>query len=140
MLLTSFAAFSQRLQGALQTLGGAPAENRTDSLSAAFRNLTKDQKKDMTRRYEELCAHYGTEASRNNKGVAHENGAIEGARGHLKREIEDALLLRGSCDFVDIEEYRDFVAEVASNINARRVERIEAERRTLRPLLQRPGI
>ena len=64
----SFTAFSQELQGALQTLGGAPAENRTDSLSAAFRNLTKDQRKDMTRRYEEFCAHYGMEASRNNRG------------------------------------------------------------------------
>ncbi len=130
----SFAAFAQGLQGALRVLGGAPAENRTDSLSAAFRNLRKDQKKDMTRRYEELCAHYGMEGTRNNKGIAHENGAIEGAHGHLKREIADALELRGSRDFVDIGEYRDFVAEVVSNINARRVERIEAERRTLRPL------
>ena len=130
----SFSAFSQGLQGALQTLGGAPAENRTDSLSAAFRNLRKDQAKDMTRRYEELCAHYGMEASRNNRGEAHENGAIEGAHGHLKREIADALLLRGSPDFVNVEEYRDFIAEVTSNINARRVERIEAERRTLKPL------
>ena len=130
----SFTAFSQGLQGALRALGGSPAENRTDSLSAAFKNLRKDQKKDMTRRYEELCAHYGMEATRNNKGVAHENGAIEGAHGHLKREIDDALLLRGSRDFADTGEYRDFVAEVTSNINARRVERVEAERQTLRPL------
>ena len=130
----SFTAFSQGLQGALGTLGGVPAENRTDSLSAAFRNLAKKEKEDMTRRYREFCAHYGMEATRNNRGVAHENGAIEGAHGHLKREIDDALLLRGSRDFVDIEEYRDFIAEVVSNINARRVERIEAERRTLRPL------
>ena len=127
----SFTAFAQGLQGALRSIGGAPVENRTDSLSAAFKNLRKDQQKDMTRRYEELCAHYGMEGTRNNKGVAHENGAIEGAHGHIKKEIDDALLLRGSRDFVDIEEYRDFVAEVTSNINTRRVERIEAERRTL---------
>ena len=130
----SFAAFSGGLEAALRTLGGSPAENRTDSLSAAFKNLTKDQAKDMTARYEGFCAHYGMEATRNNKGKAHENGAIEGPHGHLKREIRDALLLRGSRDFVDKEEYRDFVAEVVSNINARRKERIEAERRTLRPL------
>ncbi len=130
----SFVAFSQGLEAALRTLGGTPAENRTDSLSAVFKNLSKDQKKDMTRRYEDLCAHYGMEATRNNKGVAHENGAIEGAHGHLKREIADALELRGSRDFAEIEEYRDFVAEVTSNINARRTERIEAERKTLRSL------
>nr|GAJ37666.1 hypothetical 57.2 kDa protein y4jA/y4nE/Y4sE [Bradyrhizobium sp. DOA9] len=32
--------------------------------------------------------------SRNNRGVAHENGSIEGPHGHLKRAIADALLLR----------------------------------------------
>ncbi len=130
----SFTALSQGLEGALRTLGGAPMENRTDSLSAAFKNLTKDQAKDMTRRYEDLCAHYGMQASRNNKSVAHENGAIESPHGHLKRDIVDALLLRGSRDFVDIEEYRDFIADLVSNINARRAERIEAERKTLRHL------
>ena len=130
----SFTALAQGLQGALQTLGGAPAESRTDSLSAAFRNLAADQKEDMTRRYRELCAHYGMEATRNNRGVPHENGAIEGAHGHLKKEIEDALLLRGSRDFASTGEYRDFVAGVVSDMNARRAERIEAERRTLRPL------
>jgi hypothetical protein len=39
------------------------------------------------------------EASRNNRGSAHENGTIEAAHGHLKRAVEDALLLRGSRDF-----------------------------------------
>jgi hypothetical protein len=37
--------------------------------------------------------------SRNTKGVAHENGAIEGPHGHLKRAIADALIMRGSHDF-----------------------------------------
>jgi transposase InsO family protein len=50
---------------------------------------------DLTRRYEELCAHYGMTPSRNNPGVAHENGAIESAHGRLKKVIEDELLLRG---------------------------------------------
>ena len=29
--------------------------------------------------------------SRNNTGVAHENGSIESAHGHLKRVLEDAF-------------------------------------------------
>ena len=37
-------------------------------------------------------------ATRNNPGLAHENGAIESRHGHLKRGIEQALLLRGSRD------------------------------------------
>ena len=34
--------------------------------------------------------------TRNNRGVPHENGSIESAHGHLKRALDQALLLRGS--------------------------------------------
>ena len=37
-------------------LGGVPQNHRTDSLSAAFRNLTADQREDMTKRYDALRA------------------------------------------------------------------------------------
>jgi hypothetical protein len=92
----SFVALAEGLQNALWSLGEAPREHRSDSLSAAFRNLDKDARADLTHRYEDLCCHYGMTATRNNPGVAHENGAIEGPHGHLKRIIADALLLRGS--------------------------------------------
>ena len=89
------------LQTALWSLGGAPAEHRSDSLSAAFRNLDQDAAEDQTRRYEALCAHYGMQPTRNNRGVAHENGAIESQHGHRKRVVAQALLLRpvqiGAC-------------------------------------------
>ena len=52
----SFVALAEGLQNALWSLGGAPREHRTDSLSAAFRNLDPDAQQDLTRRYEELCA------------------------------------------------------------------------------------
>jgi hypothetical protein len=89
----SFVALAVGLQDALWTLGGVPAEHRTDSLSAAFRNLAPEAAKDWTARYEGLCGHYGMVASRDNRGVAHENGAIEGPHGHLERAVEDALWL-----------------------------------------------
>ena len=72
--------------------------------------------------------------TRNNRGVAHENGAIESPHGHLKRELADALALRGSKDFGDLDAYRAFVSRVIEAANARRAGRIEAERRVLRPL------
>jgi hypothetical protein len=50
--------------------------------------------------------------TRNNRGLTHENGSIEGPHGHLKRAIEDALLLRGSRDFDMLEAYRRFVDEI----------------------------
>ncbi len=95
----SFVALAEGLQNALWALGRAPLQHRSDSLSAAFRNLDDDTRQDQTRRYEALCAHYGMEPSRNNRGVAHENGSIESPHAHLKQAVEDALLLRGSRDF-----------------------------------------
>jgi len=35
-------------------------------------------------------------ATRNNLGVAHENGAIESQHGHLKRAVGQALVLRAA--------------------------------------------
>jgi len=73
----SFVALAEGMQNALWSLGRAPLQHRSDSLSAAFRNLDRDAQEDQTRRYEALCAHYGMEPTRNNRGVAHENGSIE---------------------------------------------------------------
>ncbi len=133
----SFVALAEGLQNALWFLGGVPREHRTDSLSAAFRNLDRQAQQDLTRRYEELCRHYGMTPTRNNAGIAHENGAIEGAHGHLKRAIEDALLLRGSGDFDDLADYRRFVDEIVSRRNARNAKRIDVERANLRQLPDR---
>ncbi len=130
----SFMALSEGLQNALWSLGGAPFEHRSDSLSAAFRNLDRDAKEDQTRRYEQLCAHYAMTPTRNNRGIAHENGSIEGPHGHLKRHIVDALLMRGSADFDDLDSYRRFIGEIVSRGNARHARHIEIERAALQEL------
>jgi hypothetical protein len=129
-----FVALAEGLQNALWALGGAPREHRTDSLSAAFRNLDRAAREDLTRRYQALCEHYGMTPSRNNRGVAHENGRIEGPHGHLKQAVEDALRLRLSRDFEDLPAYRAFIDELVSRRNVRHRARIEAERAVLLPL------
>lgn len=130
----SYVALAEGLQNALWALGGAPGEHRSDSLSAAFRNLGQVAAEDLTRRYDALCTHYGMQPSRNNPGVAHENGAIESAHGHLKAAIADALLLRGARDFTDLAAYRGFVDEVVGRHNARVAPRIAIERASLQEL------
>src|SRR5580700_10199392 len=130
----SFVALAEGLQNALWALGRAPLQHRSDSLSAAFRNLDRDARQDLTRRYEALCAHYGMEPTRNNPGLAHENGSIESPHGHLKQAIEDALLLRGSRDFIDLDGYRRFVAEIVGRRNARNAKRLDLERAALQSL------
>ena len=133
----SFVALAEGLQNALWALGGVPEQHRSDSLSAAFCNLDRVAQEDLTRRYEELCAHYGMTPSRNNRGVAHENGSIESAHGHLKKVLRDELLLRGSRDFADLAAYRRFVDEAVGRRNARNRKRIEIERPALKRLPER---
>jgi hypothetical protein len=130
----SYVALAEGLQNALWALGGAPREHRSDSLSAAFRNLDTEAREDLTRRYDALCVHYGMEPTRNNRGVAHENGAIESPHGHLKKAVKDALLMRGANDFEDLTSYRRFIDEIVSRKNATNGKRIEAERPTLQSL------
>jgi hypothetical protein len=130
----SFVALAEGLQNALWALGGAPLEHRSDSLSAAFRNLERDAAEDLTQRYEALCAHYGMTPTRNNPGIAHENGAIEGPHAHLKLALQQALLLRGSAAFADLDAYRRFVDEVVGRANAGRRKALEIERAQLKTL------
>ncbi|HUD94610.1 MULTISPECIES: IS21 family transposase [Sphingobium] len=130
----SFAALSEHLQDALWKLGGAPIEHRSDSLSAAYKNLDADAQRDFTRSYDDLCRHYGMVATRNNRGEAHENGSIEGSHGHLKRRLDQALRRRGSRDFASVEAWREFVEAQVAKQNRRRAAVIDQERRVLRSL------
>jgi hypothetical protein len=75
----SFVALAESLQNALWALGRVPEQHRTDSLSAAFCNLSCKAREDLTQRYEALIGHYAMEPTRNNRGIAHEKW------GHRKR-------------------------------------------------------
>jgi hypothetical protein len=133
----SFVALAEGLQNALWALGGAPREHRSDSLSAAFCNLDRDAQEDLTLRYQALMRYYEMMPTRNNLGVAHENGSIESSHGHLKKALQDALLLPGSGDFDHLDGYRRFVDEIVGRRNANNRKRIELERPMLTALPKR---
>jgi hypothetical protein len=129
----SFTALTEGLQEALWQLGGTPREHRTDRLSAAYRNLGERDpaREDAAQGYAAFCRHYGMEPTRNNAGVAHENGSVEAAHGHVKRSIKEALELRGSHDFADLAAYQAFLAEVVAAKNARRAAAVAIELKAL---------
>jgi hypothetical protein len=85
-------------------------------------------------RYEKLCKHYHVTPTRNNKGVAHENGAIESPNGHFKRKVEQQLLLRGHRDFADLAKYEGFLECIVRAINKRCTTRFNEEREHLQTL------
>jgi len=128
----SFLALSTGLQAALWRLGGVPEEHRTDSLSAAFNNLSEEH--ELTRRYAALCEHYGLRASRCNPGQSQENGSIESRHDSLKTALDQALRLRGSRCFDERAAYEALVSTIVARLNARVAVRLVAERAALRAL------
>ncbi len=134
----SYTALAEGVEIALSIVGGSPEQLRTDSLSAAWKN--KDEKDDMTRLFDQLCDHYGMEGTHNNKGKGHENGWIESPHGHLKRQISQLLLLRGSRDFHSLEEYRAWLQGVHRSNNRRCDGRLAEEKKVLQELPKHPAI
>jgi len=130
----SFIALSEGLQNALFASGGAPKQHRTDSLSAAYRNARGQHRKQLTDYYQELCDHYRLEPTRNNKGIAHENGAIESPHGHLKNRITQALYLRGHTNFESVAAYQSFIEVSVDKLNERHQQKFVEEQQKLQPL------
>lgn len=128
----SFEALSKGLQNTLWQAGGAPQEHRSDSLSAAFKNLAEEE--DFTVRYTALLDHYGMVGTRNNRGLSHENGSVESSHRYLKEAIEQALLLRGHRDFEDRLAYEGFVREAVMRRNRRNAAAFRIEREQLQDL------
>ncbi|CAE6871735.1 hypothetical protein R69658_08193 [Paraburkholderia aspalathi] len=125
----SFQALATGLQNALWQAGGCPREHRSDSLSAAFKNL--QEKEDFTVRYAALLDHYGMEGTRNNRGLGHENGSVESSHRYLKDQIDQALELRGHRDFADRAAYDEFVRGVVMRRNRRNAAAFQVEREYL---------
>ncbi|MGF6745366.1 hypothetical protein OKW36_001002 [Paraburkholderia sp. MM5482-R1] len=128
----SFQALAAGLQNALWQAGGCPSEHRSDSLSAAFKNLQEEE--DFTVRYKALLEHYGMEGTRNNRGLGHENGSVESSHRWLKEAVDQALLLRGHRDFDDRPAYDEFVRSVVMRRNRRNAAAFQVEREYLRDL------
>ena len=133
----SFTALSEGLQNALIASGGAPQEHRTDSLSAAYRNSGGRRSKELTRYYEDLCEHYRMVPTRNNKGKANENGAVESPHGHLKNRIKQAIYMRGSADFASVADYQVVIDQAAAGLNRQCTDKYAAEKAVLQPLPKR---
>jgi hypothetical protein len=127
----SFVALSEGLQNALSACGGVPKQHRTDSLSAAYRN-SGGKGQAVTQLYDQLCQHYRMQPTRNNRGIAHENGSIESPHGHLKNRIEQALFLRGSFDFASVGEYQSVINSAIDGLNVQCQIKFEQEK----PFLQ----
>ncbi len=135
----TFEALVEGVQGALWSLGGSPEVLRHDNLSAATHELKKSGGRALTGRFRAVLEHYGLRSTRIRPGESHENGVAERANGLVKRELAQALLLRGSRDFDDLDQYRVFAGDVIERrFNRGRADKLAEERQHLRPLPAAP--
>lgn len=131
----SFESLSEGLQAALWELGGTPHAHQTDRLTAAVqKSLHPDE---FTQRYQALLKHYGMEGRKTQAASPNENGDIEQSNYRFKRALKQALLLRGSTDFADLDRYKLFLKELFARLNSGRKERFLEEQRNLHSLPER---
>lgn len=142
----SYTALAEGTSEALKRMGAVPVELRTDSLSAAFRNMARDQKDDMTERYQAFCAHYGLQPTRNNRGKGHENGAVESPHGHLKRRIVQQLQMDfpkvtdRRYIFANIDQFQALIDKVVNRHNRRNEALFREELVLMSPLPSTTGV
>jgi hypothetical protein len=132
----SFLSLVSGLQAALAQLGKCPPHLGTDNTSAATHELEQmpGRARGYNSDYLELCTHYDLSPVTINVGCPHEQGDVESQNRHLKRRLEQHLLLRGSRDFASLEDYDRFVQGVVRAANAKRQKRLTEELACMRPL------
>lgn len=132
----SFLSLVAGLQAALAQLGRCPLHLGTDNSSAATHELEQmaGRGRGYNPEYLELCTHYDLTPVTINVGCPHEQGDVESQNRHLKRRLEQHLILRSSRDFVSLEQYDRFVQKVMAAANAKRQDRLAEELAVMRPL------
>jgi hypothetical protein len=131
----SFESLSEGLQNALWKLGAVPLRHRTDRMSLAVNNAS-DQK-EFRQRYQGLLDYYRLAGEKIQAEQAHENGDVEQRHRRFKEAVEQALLLRGSRDFANREEYEKFLLRLVEQLNTNRRGRLAEELARMQALPQR---
>lgn len=128
----SFESLSKGYDDAVWALGCVAPEHRTDNLTAA--TFAAGGKRVFTRNWQEVMEHYGVVPSRNNPGVSHENGSVEKSNDLLKNAIRQQLMLRGSSNFSDRQQYEQFINQLIASRNSKRAIKFEEELLLLKSL------
>lgn len=128
----SFESLSEGLQNALWELGGVPRYHRTDRLSTAVNKM--DNPEAFTERYRALLRHYGLEGRRIQARSPNENGDVEQRHYRFKKAMDQALMMRGSRDFISRADYGSFTRGLFAQLNRGRRDRLKEELKELRRL------
>ncbi len=121
------------LQESLHRLGAVPERLQIDNSSAATHRVGSGGR-DFNPDFLSLVKHYGLKPRTIGIDCPDQNGDVESQNGHLKRRLEQHLLLRGYRDFESMAAYDGFVMGVLDKANDRRRTRLAEEFKVMRPL------
>jgi hypothetical protein len=140
-LSESLAALRKGVQRALFQLGRLPQHHQTDNSTAATHRVSEPdkgfidgRKRPFNEGYLAMMRHFGMQPRTTEVDAKEQNGDVESSHGALKRRLEQALLLRGSRDFADRDEWQAFIDHVVRKANLRRGPRVAEELAAMRPL------
>jgi hypothetical protein len=135
----SFLSLVGGLQASLGKLGKKPRYLSTDHSSAATHEISPGGgQRAFNPDYLDVCEHYDLLPVTINVACPHEHGDVESQNGHLKRRINQHLLLRGSRDFASELDYDRFLARVMEAANCPRQARLEEELSVMQALPPTP--
>jgi len=122
------------LQAALFRLGKVTQLLQIDNSSAASHQISGAGKREFNPEFLSLVEHYGLTPRTIHVDCPNENGDVEAHNGHLKRRLEQHLLLRGSRDFTSEAAYDEFLEAVLIKANGPRTTQVAEELAVMREL------
>jgi hypothetical protein len=135
-LSESLVALRRGVQAALFQLGRVPRFHQTDHSTGATHQIARDAAdRAFNAEYVAMMRHFGMEPRTTAVGAKEQNGDVEAGHRALKRRLEQTLLVRGSRDFADQDEYERFVAAVVRKANTARGPRVAEDIEAMRPLV-----
>ena len=131
----SFLSLVSGLQAAFGKLGKKPKHLGTDHSSTATHEVGSHKGlRAFNPDYLDLCGHYDILPVTINVACPHEHGDVESLNRHLKRQLHQHLLLRGSREFACESDYDGFVEGVLELSNKRRHKQLVEELAVMRAL------
>jgi hypothetical protein len=129
------------VQAAYWAFGGVTPDLQTDMSSTATHQLKRaSEERGFNVEYLAFCKYLHVTPQTIHVRSPDENADVESLQGHLKRRLNQHLLLRRSRDFKDLAEYAAFVVGVCRAVNALpdRAARFAEERKRFRRLPAQP--
>jgi hypothetical protein len=141
-LSESIASIRKGIQRALFQLGRAPKYHQTDNSTAATHRIPAGNtafaegstKRPFNEEYLAIMRHFGMKPRTTEVGEKQQNGDVEASNRATKRQLEQALLLRGHRDFDSVDEWQSFINDVQRKHNRRQGARVAEDIEAMREL------